>query len=242
MGRIWFAVALCLVADAAHAQDTQCRQALALGLDVSGSVDAREYKLQLEGLAQALATPTVKRALLAMPAAPVQLLVYEWSGPNDTHLIADWMHIQSAADIAILQETLRQTLRRDTSPGTALGPAMLEGVAHLDRRAHCWRRVLDISGDGKSNSGVRPEDVRADIAAKGITINALVIGADVPSIGDTRQVGIQDLSSYFRTNVITGPDAFVQTALGYESYAQAMARKLERELEGVVISSLITAQ
>ena len=49
----------------------ECRQALALGLDVSGSVDAREYRLQLSGVASALDAPEVREKLLSMPAAPV---------------------------------------------------------------------------------------------------------------------------------------------------------------------------
>ena len=44
-----------------------CRLALSLGLDVSSSVDAREYRLQTEGLAAALIAPEVRGAFLAAP-------------------------------------------------------------------------------------------------------------------------------------------------------------------------------
>ncbi len=242
---VWLALIMtccALLGRSALAQDTPCRQALALGLDVSASVDAREYRLQLDGLAAALGTPGVRTALLAMPSAPVQLLVYEWSGVEDQHLLLDWTPIRSTADIRIVQETLGQVRRRDAAPGTALGPAMRSGAAHLDRRAGCWQRTLDISGDGKANAGIRPAAVKRELAAAGITVNALVIGADAASYGDLRQADIAELSSYFRVNVITGPDAFVQTALGYEDYARSMARKLERELQGVVVSSLDAAR
>ena len=57
-----------------------CRQSLALALDVSASVDAREYVLQLEGVALALEDPAVRAALLDLPDAPVSLAVFEWSG------------------------------------------------------------------------------------------------------------------------------------------------------------------
>ncbi len=223
---------------AAMAQDSPCRQALALGLDVSGSVDAREYRLQLNGLAQALGTETVRRALLQSPHAPVHILVFEWSGPSDQAVLADWTAIQSRADISVLQETLRQVRRRDATPGTSLGPAMRFAAEQLAERAGCWRKTLDISGDGKANAGPRPAEVREDLVAQGITVNALVIGADAPKLGDQRHVEISELSAYFATNVIAGPDAFVQTALGYDAYAEAMARKLERELQGEVISLL----
>ena len=47
----------------ASAGVAECRQALALGLDVSGSVDAREYRLQLDGVAGALDDPAVRAAV-----------------------------------------------------------------------------------------------------------------------------------------------------------------------------------
>ena len=49
---------------------SSCRQALALGLDVSGSVDTFEYRLQIDGLAGALLRPEVQQAFLTFPAAP----------------------------------------------------------------------------------------------------------------------------------------------------------------------------
>ena len=80
-----------------------------------------------------------------------------------------------------------------------------------------------------------PQGQRDAFAKSGVTVNALVIGVDSPGFGDLRQEEISELSSYYRTNVIVGTDAFVQTALGYEAYADAMARKLERELGTLVL-------
>ncbi|MCW1950803.1 MAG: DUF1194 domain-containing protein, partial [Octadecabacter sp.] len=58
-----------LLASSPVLSQTTCRQALALGLDVSGSVDVQEYRLQLDGLALALGDPEVTAALLAHPGA-----------------------------------------------------------------------------------------------------------------------------------------------------------------------------
>jgi hypothetical protein len=220
------------------AQAEPCRQALALGLDVSGSVDAREYRLQIEGLAAAFDNAAVRSALLSSPGAPVSVIVYEWSGPSDQAVIAPWVSMQDAATLGGFIETLRQTTRRDASPGTAIGVAVSLGASFLDGKSDCWKRTLDISGDGKSNLGPRPRDVKDAMAAKGITVNALVIGADNPSSGDTRQAEIGELSSYFRAEVIAGQDAFVETALGFDDYEAAMTRKLLRELEVLAVSDL----
>lgn len=216
----------------------ECRQALALGLDVSGSVDLKEYRLQLDGLVTALNDAGVVEALFAMPGAPIELLVYEWSGPDDQTVLVPWTALVDRGALEAVSLALAQTERRAATPGTALGVAMNVGAAFLDQRASCWKRTLDISGDGKSNLGPRPRHVKDAIGARGITINALVIGSDAPASGDRRQTDIAELSSYFRAEVITGPDAFVQTALGFEDYAAAMTRKLKRELQGVVIGGL----
>lgn len=218
------------------AQD--CRQALALGLDVSGSVDAREYRLQMGGVAAALDDPEVRGKLLSMPAAPIALMIYEWSGPNDQAVIQPWTRVETDVSIDRVIETLRQTQRRDATPGTALGVAMRVGQIFLAQQPDCWKHTLDISGDGKSNLGPRPRDLQDQIEASGITINGLVIGVDNPNIGDIRQSEIGELSSYFRAEVIVGPDAFVMTAIGFNDYARAMKQKLLRELETLVFSEL----
>lgn len=214
----------------------ECRQALALGLDVSGSVDAREYRLQMDGVAAALNTPKVRQALTIMPAAPVDLMVYEWSGPEDPAVVLPWTTVVDEAALDGIIKHLQATQRRQATPGTALGLAMREGVAHLSSRAHCWKRTLDISGDGKSNLGPRPVDIKPEIEGTDVTINALVIGVDSPSFSDVRQAEIGALGRYFQANVIVGSGSFVEIAVGFEDYARAMARKLERELETLMFS------
>ena len=219
-----------------------CRQALALGLDVSASVDLQEYRLQLDGLITALNDAEVVSRLLAMPEAPVTLMVYEWSGPNDQAILVPWTPVQDRNSLRQISATLAQTERRAATPGTALGIAMTFGANQLDSQGQCWKKTLDISGDGKSNFGVQPNDIKSKIGARDITINALVIGADAPASVDQRQADIAELSAYFATEVIVGKDAFVQTALGFEDYASAMTLKLKRELEGLVIGRLMPHQ
>jgi cell pole-organizing protein PopZ len=151
-------------------------------------------------------------------------------------VVVPWVAIDTQATLDSVIATLQQTQRRDASPGTALGVAMQEGADHLGQQAECWKRTLDVSGDGKSNLGPRPRDVKERLKRSGITINALVIGVDDPNMGDIRQAEIGELSSYFKAEVILGPDAFVQTAIGFNDYARAMTEKLIRELDGLVFS------
>ncbi len=228
---------LSLAAGHATASDV-CRHALALGLDVSGSVDAREYRLQLDGLALALGSDAVRATLLERIETPVEILVYEWSGPKDQLTLVPWSRISDSNALEAVITQLKTVERRATStPGTALGVAMMRGAQHLAQRNHCWRKTLDISGDGKSNLGPRPRDVKQRLAKSGITINALVIGADDPTSKDLQQRKTTELNTYFKTEVILGPDSFTETTLNFESYATAMQTKLLRELDGFVLSA-----
>lgn len=219
------------------AQSAHCRQALALGLDVSGSVSAAEYRLQLDGLAAALTHPDVRQALLSVPDLPVRLLVYEWSGPEDQHILIDWIEIGDDGTLATIASRLRATTRTPANPTTALGTTMLFGAGLLNKQRSCWRLTLDISGDGRTNTGPRPQDVNKDPVLDGITINALVIGSDHPD-GGVPVDEIEALRLYFELKVIRGPDAFTEVALGFADYEDAMVRKLLRETEGLAIGQL----
>lgn len=232
---VFSAVLMALTAVPLQAQE-RCRQALALGLDVSGSVDSREYRMQLDGLAAALSHQDVRDVLLSMPDAPVRIAVYEWSGPHDQTLLLPWSAITDDATLRASAARLRATQRTPSEQSTGLGAALLYGAQLLSQQSDCWTRTLDISGDGKSNTGPPPQEIdKTGLGA--ITVNALVIGADALDHGDSRQAEISELSSYFNAYVIHGPTSFVEVALGFEDYERAMVRKLMRELEGFALSS-----
>lgn len=229
------AAVFCCVASVANAQTT-CRQALVLGLDVSGSVDADEYRLQLDGLATALGDPDVAAAILDLTGGAVRLAVYEWSDPGQGRIIVDWSQMNDLAALAGVQSTLLQTQRAQMGPRTGIGDAMRFGFALLDRQSECWTRTLDMSGDGKGNAGSRPQDVTN--LPSGVTVNGLVIGVDDFNTAAARDLQIGELAAYYSAYVIRGPSAFVETALGFEDYAAAMKRKLLRELTTFAIGEL----
>lgn len=239
MSRRWrravaLALGLCTSVDAARAEE--CRLALLLGLDVSSSVDAREYRLQLDGLAGALRQPEVRAAFLDLPGAPVRLSVFEWSGAGSQRLLLDWTVIRTVEDLDRAAARLANGVRVLLESTTALGRAMQVGAGMLATQPGCWRHTLDLSGDGQSNTGPSPRDVRMGGQIAGITVNALAIGADPERSGDDRQPDIAPLWAYFSTEVIHGPGAFVVVALGFEDFQDAMARKLLREVSGLQLS------
>jgi hypothetical protein len=209
----------------------ECRLALALGLDVSGSVDGGEYRLQLHGLAEALVDEDVRAALLAAPGIHVSLAVYEWSSSSYQNLFVDWTDITDADALDALGERVLAHRRSDAPQATGLGTALDFGTDLLDDRSDCWDRTLDISADGRNNDWPEPQRLR-DLGHLGEhRINGLAVASSaLGSAGTTSPVGARELSEYFEAQIIHGPDAFVEVALGYRDYGRAMKRKLLREI------------
>jgi hypothetical protein len=217
-------LALAALAAAGPVAAQTCRLALSLGIDVSSSVDTREYALQNEGLARALTAPEVVAAFLAVPQIPVALHVFEWSGRAQQALRLDWVMITSEADLQAVAARLRSVPRTSNSYPTALGYALAYGGRALAERRDCAQHTLDVSGDGVNNDGPVPEAIRADPQFDGVTVNGLVIG---PTFATLRP--------YFERFVIQGPGAFVEVAEEYADFETTMRRKLLRELGVMVI-------
>jgi len=217
--------------------EAACRIALVLGLDVSASVDAEEYRLQAEGTAAALTSRRVEQSLLE--GAPVAVAAFTWSGPEDQALIADWVLIDSRPALYMLAARIASFPRPDaTSRRTATGSAMLYARSLLDRAPVCDRQVMDLSTDGTFNSGPAPEEVRHLPEFAATTVNALAVaGGQVPDWRDDADPATA-LAVYLEARVIHGPDAFVEQAENYADFARAMTRKLEREVQGVLLGAL----
>jgi len=214
-----------------------CRLALVLALDVSGSVNDVEYKQQLNGLAYALDSADVRRAILAENGAPVHLAVFEWSSQNHQFLVQPWISLDS--DAAIDRTVARILGYRKQRAGlkTALSTAMLFAAELLREKSECWRKTIDVSGDGKNNIGPALERVYSLSEFAGITVNALVVGdpSSARSPQTTRRLTKTDLKRYYELEVIRGTGAFAMIALGYEDYERAMQLKLLRELSVPVL-------
>jgi len=217
--------AIWLAAAPAAARD--CRIALSLGLDVSSSVDPREYALQLGGLSAALRDPEVVAAFLAVPRTEVALHVFEWSGRRQQQVAIDWVWIADEADLAAVAARLDAHRRSFSRHATAIGQAILFGAEALARRPECAELKLDISGDGETNDGVSPAIARRSPLLDRVTINGLVIGV-------TRRI----LRAHYETFVIHGPGAFVEMADDHADFSRAMRRKLVRELQPKAVSVL----
>jgi hypothetical protein len=192
--------------------------ALVLAVDVSESVSAERYALQHEGIARAFETPQLIEAIAAQPGG-IEALVIEWSDPDKIAVTVGWTRITDRAAAAAFAAAVRAT-ERSSRGLTAIGSALLAAAAAFDRLPEPARhRIIDVSGDGMANFGVPPAVARDALVQQGITINGLAILSEEPWLDD-----------YYRNNVIGGPSSFVVVADGFDSFAEAMLRKLVQEV------------
>lgn len=205
-------LALCLSGPA-----TACETALVLAIDISGSIDAGEYALQVQGLADALTDPAVTAELLR---GQVALAVVQWSGVGQQALVLPWARMQTPTDIARLAARARALPRAFAASDTAVGQAITFAAAQFADVPDCARRVIDLSGDGPENAGHTVSAARAAAERAGITLNAI-------AIEDQGQATA--ITTFYRRWAITR-GGFVMTARGLADYPRAIRAKLLREL------------
>ncbi|MEO3415860.1 DUF1194 domain-containing protein [Roseovarius sp. CAU 1744] len=223
MVRLAAILAVFLLAGGAQAQ---CRLALALALDVSSSVDGLEYDLQRRGLAAALNSDDVRRAILNGAPGDVTLAVYEWSGRAQQKLHLDWLRLRSHDDIDLAVTVLAGMTRSHDEFPTALGHGLAYGALLLERAPECGRRVIDVSGDGMNNHGYGPRTAYRHFPMENVTVNGLVI------LG-----GPAGVLEFYQDQVKHGPAAFIEIARSFRDFEAAMTRKLVREIGDLVIGA-----
>jgi Ca-activated chloride channel homolog len=212
MRRTFLAAGLALLPTSANA----CQLALALAIDVSGSIDAQEYEVQMQGLSAALRDPTIADALAS---AKARLALVQWTGDSRQELSIPWTDIKTVTDSAAFADTIDATPRRWRHFSTAIGSALEFTVKQFGDSEDCTRRVIDLSGDGFSNEGLDPSSIRKEIWDAGFTVNGLAI-----------ETGADDLTTYYWETVAIGDKAFVMTANGFDDYPKRIKLKLLREV------------
>ncbi|MEQ8402321.1 MAG: DUF1194 domain-containing protein [Roseitalea porphyridii] len=204
----------------------QCALSLILAIDVSSSVDDRDYRLQMDGLAEAFRDPQIREAITRVGG--IQVTAYEWSGRRQQVEIAPWTFLAGDASVLALADRLQAHPRGHTAFPTALGYA-LGHAASLFRSAplDCTRKVIDVSGDGVNNEGFSPELAYANFPFEGVQVNGLVIAGARP-----------DPVVFYQEHVLYGPGAFLEIADGFADFEAAMKRKLLREIIGGALSGI----
>ena len=197
-----------------------CAVALALLMDTSASVDKRRFELQRDGTAAGIESAEFARSLELV--GPVAIVVVQWS--NTSTVVVPWTVVSNAKDASEVALRLRGSERVETK-NTGIGDAVFSQVLRF-RSAPCVPtvKIIDVSGDGPENIGMRARDARDVAVSEGIRVNGLpIVTSDEPG-----------LAEYYATSVVT-PDGFSVVAEGWDTFTEAMRRKLVLEMAGAKV-------
>lgn len=199
---------------------------LVLAIDCSYSVDLEEFSLQVLGLSDAFRSPEVIRAISDGRFGRIGVSVLQWSSYESQQLAIPWMLVDGPDNALALAGRIAEMPRLTAEGATSISSAIDAAVAALDISPFSSiRRVIDISGDGRNNSGAPLAIARARALDRNVTINGLAILNDVPT-----------LDYYYKQQLIGGPAAFVLKANDYEDYIKAIRLKLLKEIRSFPVS------
>ena len=211
------------------AADTAVDLQLVMAVDVSRSIDEVEAELQRRGYIEAMANDRVIDAILSGEHKRIALCYVEWAGTHYQETVIDWTLVDSAAAARRFADRLAEAPRASQS-WTALGAALAYAAKRFERAPFtARRRVIDVSGDGRTNDGPPAELVRDKLVADGFVINGLPVMMNRTNFGRPPD---NTLDKYYEENVIGGQGAFMVAAGTFEDFGRTVRSKLIREISG----------
>jgi hypothetical protein len=205
---------------AALAAEVEVDLQLVLAVDASGSVSMRRFDLQKQGYANAFRNPRVLAAIRSGISQAIAVTMHQWTGPFQQVLVVPWMVVKDEASAEALATAIENTRRQLFSGGTSISGAIDYSLRILAQSPFtATRRTIDVSGDGRNNIGRPARMARDEAVREGVTINGLPILAVEP-----------DVDTFYFENVIGGPGAIMVPADSYESFAEAILKKLIIEI------------
>jgi hypothetical protein len=230
LGALFVLLALVATVPAARAAE-KVDLLLVFAADVSRSIDQAKFQLQREGYAAAVADKRVLEAITAGRNKRIAVAFVEWSGVASQRVLIDWSIIDGAESAKKFGDQLVE-LPRSFAERTSISAGIDFAMGVLARAPYeSPRRTIDVSGDGTNNSGREVTLARDEALAKGVTINGLVILSDRPMAWNPEHTNPPGgLENYYKTNVVGGPGAFVVVAEDFNSFGQAIVKKLIAEI------------
>lgn len=209
---------------ALQAQAAPVDLALSLVIDISGSVSATEYNLQMDGYANAFRDATIQQNLLRGTHGKAAVNVVFFASNYYSTVLDNFTVLSSASEINSFANLL-DGFARVGSGGTVIHAGtnraidlLLAATGVSGALSGTTNRVIDVSGDG-SGSATGDRNARNRAASNGITINGLPIGP-------------LTLQNYYRDNVVTA-DGFVEPAVNFTDFNEAVRNKIRIESDTI---------
>ncbi len=204
---------------------------LVLAADVSRSIDNEKFQLQREGYAAAISDQRVLDAIRSGRNGRIGMIFVEWSGVGSQRVLIDWTTIGDAEAAKEFGDRLLEA-PRSFADRTSISGAIAFAMDQFARAPfESPRRTIDISGDGTNNSGADVTAARDSALAQGVTINGLVILSETPLAWNPDHTNPPGgLDNYYRSHVVGGPGAFVLVAQNFNSFGDAIIKKMIAEV------------
>ena len=227
---VWLFAALLAATPASQAVET-VDLTLVLVTDVSRSIDDAEFKLEKEGYATAFTSRQVIDAIQGGSVGAIAVAYVEFASSFEVRTVLDWAVIRDRASAQEFADRLVASPRSFWGR-TAIGAGVDRAVQLLAESGfEAPRRVIDVCGDGTNNAGRDVSEARDDAVKAGITINGLAIINDHPVSWTYAHVQPPGgLPNYYRENVTGGPSSFVLEVHDFQTFGEAMTRKLVTEI------------
>jgi Ca-activated chloride channel family protein len=192
-------------------------------IDISDSIDSQTMQIEIDGLAAAILAPEILGAIQRGRHRRVGFAVFAWRDGAFPEFVS-WTSIETREDATAVSERLRSGFRAFAAsdpPSSAFAPRMTDLSGAIDHAAALLlsaphaadRSVINVIGNGWDNVGEGPRAARDRVIATGGTINGVVLGLD------------PILMSYYRSNVIGGPGAFLLAVDNPAAMTDMLTRK-----------------
>ena len=116
----------------ARAQTADVDLALVLAIDCSFSVDTTEFRLQMQGLGQALRRKEIHDAIAQGTTGRIAVSVFQWSDDRSQLIVVPWTIVDGSASANALADKLETMPRKLAEGGTSISSAMRFAAAMLE--------------------------------------------------------------------------------------------------------------
>lgn len=216
-------LAICASANAASLTSVDVE--LSLLVDISMSIDSKEFNLQKQGYIDVFSNGSLFNDFISKgKEGKIAVNLIYWSSANQKQEAVGWTlidSVQASQDFASAIDAANRGFSGSTAPGSAIAYAT---PLFSDNQFDGLRQVIDVSGDGVKNDGIDTATARNNTLNDGIdAINGIVIG-NSPKV-----------KSFYENNVIGGMNgdgnpAFVMQAETFEDFGSAIDRKIKAEI------------
>lgn len=201
--------------------NTICALALSLVIDVSQSIDSNEYRLQMQGLADAFRNDRVIHLIDSDNPVAINVVFFETSA----RIVIPWVVISSRQDVYSLATRL-ESIPHTTGMFTNVNDGVRVGLSTFNNiPCQVDNYVMDVSGDGPHNTPDADDSngLVEEAQLMGVRINTL------PILTNTEDKNVE-LFNYYNNTFAVPTGGFTIRSTGFDDFARAILLKLTREI------------